>query len=267
MSEVQVDGVTLSTEQLATAIEKARTKGLSDRARFFLADYRDLAGPYDRIVSVGMFEHVGRPNFQTFFEQVARLLDDDGVAVIHSIGRPKGPGFTQPWIAKHIFPGSYIPALSEMTDAAERAGLIVTDVEVLRLHYAETLRCWRERFQACRAEIVHLYDERFCRRWEFYLCISETAFRRYGHSVFQLQLAKRIDAVPITRDYIAVAEIEPNVAVGGSAPGTPPRGFGGYRPRLLSPRPEQAERGVNNPSLLGMASSSVPRRRCPISLT
>ena len=206
MSEAQVDGVTLSTEQLATAIERARVRGLSARARFFLTDYRDVAGPYDRIVSVGMFEHVGRPNFQTYFEQVARLLDDNGVAVIHSIGRAEGPGFTQPWIAKYIFPGGYIPALSEMTAAVERAGMIVTDVEVLRLHYAETLRCWRERFEARRAEIAELYDERFCRMWEFYLCISEIAFRHHGHSVFQLQLAKRIEAVPTTRDYIATFE-------------------------------------------------------------
>jgi cyclopropane-fatty-acyl-phospholipid synthase len=203
---VQVDGVTLSTEQLATAVDRARTRHLSDHAHFFLTDYRDVAGPYDRIVSVGMFEHVGRPNFRTYFEQVARLLDDDGVAVIHTIGRADGPDVTQPWIAKYIFPGGYIPALSEMVAAVEQAGLIVTDVEVLRLHYAETLRCWRERFAARRGEIAELYDERFCRMWEFYLCISESAFRRYGHSVFQLQLAKKLDAVPITRAYIPAAE-------------------------------------------------------------
>jgi cyclopropane-fatty-acyl-phospholipid synthase len=206
--QVQVDGVTLSTEQFATAVERARVRGLSARARFALTDYRDVTGPYDRIVSVGMFEHVGRPNFQTYFEQVARLLNDDGVAVIHSIGRPDGPDVTQPWIAKYIFPGGYIPALSEMITAVEQAGLIVTDVEILRLHYAETLRCWRERFAAQRAEIAELYDERFCRMWEFYLCISESAFRHYGHSVFQLQLAKRLDTVPTTRDYITAAERE-----------------------------------------------------------
>jgi cyclopropane-fatty-acyl-phospholipid synthase len=153
-----------------------------------------------------MFEHVGRPNFQTYFDQVARLLTDDGVAVIHSIGRAEGPAFTQPWIAKYIFPGGYIPALSETLAAVERAGLIVADIEILRLHYAETLRCWRERFTARRAEIVELYDERFCRMWEFYLCVSELAFRHRGHMVFQLQLTKRIDAVPLTRDYIADAE-------------------------------------------------------------
>lgn len=201
-----VDGVTLSTEQLATAQDRAEANGLTGRARFSLTDYRDVAGPYDRIVSVGMFEHVGRPNYQTYFDQVARLLKDDGVAVIHSIGRVEGPNFTQPWVAKYIFPGGYIPALSEVLPAVERAGLIVTDVEILRLHYAETLKAWRDRFAARRAEIAELYDERFCRMWELYLALSELAFRWRGHMVFQLQLAKRIDAVPLTRDYIGRAE-------------------------------------------------------------
>ncbi|MDB5449128.1 MAG: cfa2 [Phenylobacterium sp.] len=205
-SEAQVDGITLSTEQLATAQARAEAAGLGGRARFSLTDYRDVAGPYDRIVSVGMFEHVGRPNFQTYFDQVSRLLKDDGVAVIHSIGRYDGPGFTQPWIAKYIFPGGYIPALSEVLSAVERAGLMVTDIELLRLHYAETLRCWRERFEAQRTEIAKLYDERFCRMWEFYLGVSEIAFRYRGHMVFQLQLAKRLDAVPLTRDYIGETE-------------------------------------------------------------
>jgi cyclopropane-fatty-acyl-phospholipid synthase len=201
--DVQVDGITLSTEQLAMARWRAETSGLADRARFSLTDYRDVAGPYDRIVSVGMFEHVGRPNFQAYFDQVARLLKDDGVAVIHSIGRPDGPAFNQPWVEKYIFPGGYIPALSEVLPCVERAGLIVADVEILRLHYAETLRCWRERFAAQRAEVVRMYDERFCRMWEFYLSASELAFRYRGHMVFQLQLTKRIDAAPITRDYMA----------------------------------------------------------------
>jgi cyclopropane-fatty-acyl-phospholipid synthase len=205
-AEVEVHGVTLSTEQLATANERAAAAGLADRARFTLTDYRDVEGPYDRIVSVGMFEHVGRPNYQAYFDQVAKLLTEDGVAVIHSIGRADGPAFTQPWVAKYIFPGGYIPALSEVLPHVERAGLIVTDIEILRLHYAETLKAWRERFLAHRAEIEALYDARFCRMWEFYLCISELAFRHRGHFVFQLQLAKKIDAVPITRDYIAEAE-------------------------------------------------------------
>lgn len=202
----EVEGITLSTEQFATASQRAEAQGLAGRARFSLTDYRDVQGPYDRIVSVGMFEHVGRPNFQAYFDQVARLLKDDGVAVIHSIGRAEGPAFTQPWIAKYIFPGGYIPALSEVLAAVERSGLIVTDVEILRLHYAETLRAWRERFQARRAEAARMYDERFCRMWEFYLAVSELAFRYRGHMVFQLQVAKRTDAVPLTRDYIGEAE-------------------------------------------------------------
>jgi cyclopropane-fatty-acyl-phospholipid synthase len=206
---VKVDGVTLSTEQLATAQARAEAAGLANRARFSLTDYRDVQGPYDRIVSVGMFEHVGRPNFQAYFDQVARLLKDDGVAVIHSIGRSDAPALTNPWIAKYIFPGGYIPALSEVLACVERAGLVVSDIEILRLHYAETLKAWRERFAAQRAEIAALYDERFCRMWEFYLCVSEIAFRHRDHMVFQLQLAKKIDAVPVTRDYIGVAQRRP----------------------------------------------------------
>jgi cyclopropane-fatty-acyl-phospholipid synthase len=202
-ADVEVDGITLSAEQLATARWRAEGSGLNGRARFSLTDYRDVEGPYDRIISVGMFEHVGRPNFQTYFDQVARLLKDDGVAVIHAIGRADGPAFTQPWVAKYIFPGGYIPSLSEVLPCVERAGLMVTDLEILRLHYAETLRCWRERFAARRGEIERMYDARFCRMWEFYLSISELAFRYRGHMVWQLQLAKRVDAVPITRGYMA----------------------------------------------------------------
>jgi cyclopropane-fatty-acyl-phospholipid synthase len=205
-AEVDVEGVTLSTEQLRTARSRAEAAGLAGRAHFSLTDYRDVHKTYDRVVSVGMLEHVGRPNFQAYFDQLAHLLKDDGVAVIHAIGRSEGPGFTQPWIAKYIFPGGYIPALSEVVTAVERAGLILTDVEILRLHYAETLRCWRERFAAQRDEIARLYDERFCRMWEFYLSISELAFRYRGHMVFQLQIAKRVDAAPLTRDYIAREE-------------------------------------------------------------
>ncbi|MFZ5718501.1 MAG: class I SAM-dependent methyltransferase [Pseudomonadota bacterium] len=203
---VEVDGITLSTEQLAVAKQRAEARGLAGRARFALTDYRDVADTYDRIVSVGMFEHVGRPNYQAYFDGVARLLKDDGVALIHSIGRPEGPNVTNAWVAKYIFPGGYIPALSEVMPAVERAGLLVTDVEILRLHYADTLKHWRARFAAHRDEIAKLYDERFCRMWEFYLGISEQTFRHRAHFVFQLQLAKRIDAVPITRDYIADAE-------------------------------------------------------------
>jgi cyclopropane-fatty-acyl-phospholipid synthase len=206
-ADVEVEGITLSSEQLSTARWRAEAAGLAERTRFSLTDYRDVAGPYDRIISVGMFEHVGRPNYQTYFDQVARLLKDDGVAVIRSIGRADGPAFNQPWVEKYIFPGGYIPSLSEVLPCIERAGLVVADIEILRLHYAETLRCWRERFTAQRAEIAQMYDERFCRMWEFYLSISELAFRYRGHMVFQLQLAKRVDAAPITRDYMAKAEL------------------------------------------------------------
>jgi cyclopropane-fatty-acyl-phospholipid synthase len=201
-AQAEVTGVTLSTEQLATARSRAVARNLSDRTDFRLQDYRDVRGPFERIVSVGMFEHVGVPNYQEYFDSVARLLTDDGVAVIHSIGRNDGPNTTQPWIAKYIFPGGYIPALSEVLPAIERAGLWVTDMEILRLHYAETLKAWRERFAARRDEIAALYDERFCRMWEFYLGTSELSFRWGGHMVFQLQLAKRVDTVPLTRDYL-----------------------------------------------------------------
>jgi cyclopropane-fatty-acyl-phospholipid synthase len=149
-----------------------------------------------------MFEHVGQPNYQAYFDTVARLLTDDGVAVIHSIGRKDEPSITNPWIAKYIFPGGYIPALSEVMPAIERAGLWVTDVEILRLHYAKTLRIWRERFTAQWDEIAREYDVRFCRMFEFYLAVSQIAFEHGGHMVFQLQLSKRVDAVPMTRDYI-----------------------------------------------------------------
>ncbi|WP_339871147.1 cyclopropane-fatty-acyl-phospholipid synthase family protein [uncultured Brevundimonas sp.] len=198
----RVTGVTLSTEQHATARARATESGLADRTDFRLQDYRDLDGTFDRIISVGMFEHVGLPHYQTYFDAVARLLTEDGVAVIHAIGRRKPPSRTQPWIARHIFPGGYIPSLSEVFPAIERAGLWVTDVEVLRLHYAETLRHWRERFLARRAEAAALYDERFCRMWEFYLAASEVGFRDLGHMVFQIQLSKRQDAVPLTRAYL-----------------------------------------------------------------
>ena len=202
----QVSGVTLSKEQLAIAQARARDAGLEGRADFSLTDYRDVKGPFDRIVSVGMFEHVGAPNFRAYFQQVSRLLADDGVALIHSIGRRTGPGVTQPWIAKYIFPGGYIPALSEMSAAIEDAGLWITDVEIQRLHYAETLKAWRERFMAQRDEIAALYDERFCRMWEFYLAISELGFRYGISNVFQVQLSKRVGAVPITRDYMIDGE-------------------------------------------------------------
>ncbi len=198
----RVTGVTLSTEQHRTANERAAALGVTDRADFRLQDYRDLDQTFDRIISVGMFEHVGAPNYQEYFDTVARLLDDDGVAVIHAIGRNSPPNRTQPWIRKYIFPGGYIPALSEVLPPIEQAGLWVTDMEILRLHYAETLRHWRERFLARRGEALAMYDERFCRMWEFYLACSEVAFRELGHMVFQLQLSKKQTAVPLSRDYL-----------------------------------------------------------------
>jgi cyclopropane-fatty-acyl-phospholipid synthase len=202
----RVKGVTLSTEQLAVAQDRARKQGLSSAVEFALEDYRQVQGKFDRIVSVGMFEHVGVNHYSTFFRQLRHLLDDDGVAVLHSIGRSDGPGYTNPFIAKYIFPGGYIPALSEVLPAIERAGLIVSDVEILRLHYAETLKAWRERFMSRRSEAVALKGEEFCRMWEFYLAGAEGAFRHQGMMVFQIQLVKRIDALPITRDYIFETE-------------------------------------------------------------
>ncbi len=197
-----VTGVTLSAEQHRVSEQRAREMGADDRVRFHLRDYREVTGRYDRIVSVGMFEHVGVKHYGEFFEKVRDLLADDGVALLHSIGRDDGPGTTNPWMRKYIFPGSYTPALSEVLPAIERAGLLVTDIEILRLHYAETLKEWLNRFTANRDKVAELYDERFCRMWEFYLAASEMGFRHWDQMVFQIQLAKRVDAVPLTRDYI-----------------------------------------------------------------
>ncbi len=197
-----VTGITLSHEQHAVANERAAEKGLKDRARFRLQDYRDVTGPFDRIVSVGMFEHVGVSHYDTFFQKSAQLLADEGVMVLHSIGRSEGPNVTSPWIAKYIFPGGYIPALSEVLPKIEKAGLLVTDIEILRLHYAETLKHWRERFLAHREEAERIYDQRFVRMWEFYLAASEMSFREQNMMVMQIQLTKRQGIVPITRDYI-----------------------------------------------------------------
>ena len=205
-SLASVHGVTLSTEQIAVAKERAAKAALADRVQFDLIDYRQIAARYDRIVSVGMFEHVGVPYYNEFFRKVRRLLHDDGTILLHFIGRTDGPGATNPWITKYIFPGGYVPALSEVLPVIERNGLIVTDIEVLRLHYAYTLQEWRKRFQAHRAEITALYDERFCRMWEFYLAGSEMAFRHDGQVVYQIQIAKRLEALPITRDYMVDRE-------------------------------------------------------------
>jgi cyclopropane-fatty-acyl-phospholipid synthase len=206
MTDANVTGITLSTEQLQASNARAAEKNLSQSAKFFLEDYRDIPGPFDRIVSVGMFEHVGVDFYDTFFKRCAELLTDDGVMMLHSIGRSDGPDVTNPWIAKYIFPGGYIPALSEVMPAIERAGLLVCDIEILRLHYAETLKAWRERFMARREEAVQLYDERFARMWEFYLACSEMSFRKNNLMNFQIQLARRQGVVPMTRDYIAREE-------------------------------------------------------------
>ncbi|MCW2241628.1 SAM-dependent methyltransferase [Azospirillum canadense] len=203
---VQVTGITLSAEQLVVARERAAKARLTGRVRFERRDYREMTGRFDRIVSVGMFEHVGVPQYRGFFETLRDLLAEDGVALLHAIGRADGPGVTNPWIRKHIFPGGYAPALSEVVPAVERAGLWNTDTEILRLHYAETLRLWRERFLARWEDAKALYDERFCRMWEFYLAGAEVAFRYQGHMVFQMQLTRSPEAVPLTRDYVVEAE-------------------------------------------------------------
>jgi cyclopropane-fatty-acyl-phospholipid synthase len=199
---VDATGVTLSTEQHKMSQERAAAAGLSDRVRFFLRDYREQPGPFERIVSVGMFEHVGAAHYREYFRKVKELLTDDGIMLLHSIGRMEPPGSTNPWLRKYIFPGGYTPALSEVLRAVEDAGLWVTDMEILRLHYASTLREWRRRFAVNRQKVEALYDARFCRMWDFYLAGCEVAFRYMNQMVFQLQLTKRQDAVPLTRDYI-----------------------------------------------------------------
>ena len=203
---VHVHGVTLSKEQLAVAQARARSLGLEDRVTFELIDYRKLTSTYDRIVSVGMFEHVGVGNFQTYFDTIRERLAPDGVALIHSIGRMRGPSRTAGFIRRYIFPGGYIPALSEVMPVVERSGMWLTDLEVLRLHYAETLRHWRERFMANLDKLPAGYDERFQRMWEFYLAASEMSFRFNGFMVFQVQLSRALEAVPLTRDYMADQE-------------------------------------------------------------
>jgi cyclopropane-fatty-acyl-phospholipid synthase len=199
----RVTGITLSEQQLAVARMRAAEKGLGGSADFRLQDYREMAGKFDRIVSVGMFEHVGVGFYDEFFRKCSVALDDDGIMLLHSIGRPEGPNVTNPWIAKYIFPGGYIPALSEVLPAVERAGLLVTDIEILRLHYAETLKAWRQRLLVHRDVVERIYDQRFVRMWEFYLAASEMAFREQALMVFQMQLTRRQGVVPMTRDYIA----------------------------------------------------------------
>jgi len=205
----RVTGLTLSTEQLTEARKRAEEAGLSDRVRFELIDYRAWDRPVDRIVSVGMFEHVGVGHYRTFFRKVRSLLHEDGVALIHAIGRSDGPGSTNPWVAKYIFPGGYSPAVSEVMAAVERERLWATDIEILRLHYARTIAHWRRRFAANRDTIQSLYDERFCRMFEFYLVGSELAFRRMGHMNWQIQLTRNVDTLPLSRDYMYEREHAP----------------------------------------------------------
>ena len=202
MADVDVTGVTLSKEQHALANEKARAMGLSDRVRFELLDYRKVEDRFDRIVSVGMFEHVGVHHYDEFFAKVNALLEDDGLMVLHSIGHMSPPGTASPWLRKYIFPGAYSPALSEVFTSVEQASLWVTDVEVLRLHYAKTLNHWWRRFEANRDKVAAMYDERFCRMWEFYLVSAEMMFLTGSQMVFHMQLAHQRDAAPIVRDYI-----------------------------------------------------------------
>jgi cyclopropane-fatty-acyl-phospholipid synthase len=206
--EAEVYGVTLSREQAKIACERAENAGLEDRICIQLEDYRRVQGRFDRIVSVGMFEHVGPKHYDAFFARVAELLSEHGVALIHTIGHFGRPAPTNPWVTKYIFPDGYLPCLSEIAPALARAGLIVADLETLRDHYALTLEHWRARFKQRREEARAIYGERFCRMWEFYLAASECGFRYQGSHVLQFQLVKKIDALPITRDYIRNREAE-----------------------------------------------------------
>ena len=202
----EVTGVTLSEEQHTLSNERAAQRGIADRVSFKLQDYRHLDQPFDRIVSVGMFEHVGVGHFKEFFGKVHGLLNDDGIAVLHSINRSDGPGATSAWVKKYIFPGGYVPALSEVLPHIEHAKLYVTDIEILRLHYAKTIREWYVRFANNRERAREIYDERFCRMWEFYLAASECAFRFAGMNNFQIQFVKNQHALPLTRNYMIEEE-------------------------------------------------------------
>jgi cyclopropane-fatty-acyl-phospholipid synthase len=202
VADVDVVGVTLSTEQLALARAEAKLRGLDHKVKFELMDYRNVQGPFDRIVSVGMFEHVGLGQFDAYFGKIKDLLTDDGLALVHSIGRKGGPGQTGAWVRRYIFPGGYSPALSETLQSIERSGLWVTDIEILRLHYSKTLRIWEERFQSQRGAVAAMMDERFCRMWEFYLIASELSFSHGKHMNFQIQLTKQVTTAALTRDYM-----------------------------------------------------------------
>jgi len=199
---VRVVGISLSEEQIKIAKQRAEQAGATADVEFRLQDFRAVTETFDRVVSVGMFEHVGLPYYGRFFRKVHECLAPDGVALLHTIGRADGPGATDPWTLKYIFPGGYSPALSEIVPHIERAGFYITDIEILRLHYAFTLREWRRRFLQYRAEIEQIYDARFCRMWEFFLASAEGAFRHAFHVNFHIQLTKKLDIVPLTRDYL-----------------------------------------------------------------
>ena len=201
-SQCEVLGITLSENQYTHSVEKVKMSGLENQVRFKIADYRDLNEKFDRIVSVGMFEHVGRKFYKTYFNSVSKLLNEDGVALIHTIGSINPPRDPHPWITKYIFPGGYTPSLSEVSKPIEKSGLILSDVEVWRMHYSHTLRNWKERFLSKREEVLEMFDEKFLRMWEFYLAGCEMAFKWGDQVVFQIQLIKKHSAVPNTRDYI-----------------------------------------------------------------
>ena len=201
-TKCEVLGVTLSENQYKYSVEKAKENGLENQVQFRLKDYRDLNEKFDRIVSVGMFEHVGRKFYNTYFNSVSNLLNDDGVALIHTIGSVNPPRDPHPWITKYIFPGGYTPSLSEVVKPIEKSGLILSDLEVWRMHYYHTLRNWKERFLDKREKVLEMFDEKFLRMWEFYLAGCAMAFKWGDQVVFQMQLIKKHSAVPNTRDYI-----------------------------------------------------------------
>ena len=201
-TQCEVVGITLSENQLEYSNKKAKELNLQNQVQFKLMDYRKLDEKFDRIVSVGMFEHVGRKFYRTYFNQVSKMLNDDGVALIHTIGSVNPPRDPHPWITKYIFPGGYTPSLSEVAGPIEKSGLIISDIEVLRMHYSHTLRHWKERFISKKKEVLEMFDERFFRMWEFYLAGCEMAFKWGDQVVFQFQLSKKITTVPRIRDYI-----------------------------------------------------------------
>ena len=213
-----VSGITLSEPQLKVSIEKAKSSGVIRDLNFYLRDYRDQVGKFDRIVSVGMFEHVGVGYYGQYFSKINMLMEKDGIALLHTIGRQGPPSVTDPWIRKYIFPGGYIPALSEIVPVIEQKGLQIADIEFLGEHYAETISHWRRRFKLNRKRIQSMYDEKFCRMWEFYLAGSEVSFRHMGMTVFQIQLVKNVTVTPPTRNYVAEKEKEINLAIEKTLP-------------------------------------------------